>query len=138
PREKLYAMPRSLQTQGSRALGRLAFVDNHQRLLARIRREIQEITNPDVIYQSVSQTGLALRDSTPRVYVLAAAGGGGSGMLPDLGYGIRRLMAHQRHPDAQVNAFLLCGAPQDSATPTTELANIYPTLTELNHSRDPS
>ena len=35
PREKLYALPRSLQTQGSRALGRLAFVDNQQRLLAR-------------------------------------------------------------------------------------------------------
>ena len=39
PREKLYTMPRSLQTQGSRALGRLAFADNQQRLLARLRRE---------------------------------------------------------------------------------------------------
>ena len=27
PREKLYSLPRSLQTQGSRALGRLAFAD---------------------------------------------------------------------------------------------------------------
>ena len=44
-------------------------------------REIQEVTNPDAIYQSVTQTGLALRDNTPRVYVIAAAGGGSSGML---------------------------------------------------------
>src|SRR5207248_1212666 len=86
PREKLYALPRSLQTQGTRALGRLAFVDNQQRLLARLKREVQEATNPDVLYQSVTQTGLALRDNTPRVYVIAAAGGGNSGMLPDLGY----------------------------------------------------
>lgn len=136
PREKLYAMPRSLQTQGSRALGRLAFSDNQQRLIARLKREIQEITNPDTIYQSVSQTGLALRDATPRIYVIGAAGGGSSGMLPDLGYAIRRLLALLRHPDSKVNAFLMCGAPQDPATPKPEQANIYATLTELNHFSD--
>ena len=85
PREKLYAMPRSLKTQGSRALGRLAFADNYLRVLARLSREIQQATHPDAIYQSVSQTGLALRDNVPRVYVIASAGGGGSGFLADLG-----------------------------------------------------
>ncbi len=138
PREKLYAMPRSLQTQGSRALGRLAYADNQQRLLARLRREIQEVTNTDSIYQTVSQTGLALRDTTPRVYVLAAAGGGASGMITDLGYALRRLLAHLRHPDSPVHAFLMAGAPQDPATPKSELANVYATLTELNHYSDPT
>jgi hypothetical protein len=138
PREKLYAMPRSLQTQGSRALGRLAFVDNQQRLLARLRREIQEVTNPDALYQSVSQTGLALRDNTPRVYVLASAGGGGSGLLTDLGYALRRLLVQTRHPDAELTLLLCCGAPTDPATPKPELANVYATLTELNHYSDPS
>ena len=69
-------MPRSLKTQGSRALGRLAFADNYLRLMGRFRREVQQATHPDALYQSVNNTGLALRDSTPRVYVLAAAGGG--------------------------------------------------------------
>jgi hypothetical protein len=138
PREKLYAMPRSLQTQGSRALGRLAFVDNQQRLLARLRREIQEVTNPDALYQSVSQTGLALRDNTPRVYVLASAGGGSSGMLTDLGYALRRLLAQMRHPDAEVTLLLCCGSPGDPATPKPEAANVYATLTELNHYSDPT
>ncbi len=133
PREKLYAMPRSLQTQGSRALGRLAYSENQQRLLARLKREIQEITNPNVLYQGVSQTGLALRDHTPRIFVIAAAGGGCSGMLPDLGYCLRRLLAMLRHPDAPVTCMLLGGAPTDPATPRSELANIYATLTELNH-----
>jgi hypothetical protein len=136
PREKLYAMPRSLQTQGSRALGRLAFVDNHQRLLARLRREVQEVTNPDALYQSVSQTGLALRDSTPRIFVLSSAGGGSSGLLADLGYALRRLLAQMRHPDAELNLLLCCGAPGDPATPKPELANVYATLTELNHYSD--
>ena len=138
PREKLYSMPRSLQTQGSRALGRLAFADNQQRLLARLRREIQEVTNPDTMYTTVTSTGLALRDNTPRVYIIAAAGGGSSGLLTDLGYAIRRLLAHMRHPDAPVNAFLLCGATNDPATPKQELANVYATLTEINHFSEPT
>jgi hypothetical protein len=138
PREKLYAMPRSLQTQGNRALGRLAFADNQQRLLARLKREIQEVTNPDVLYQSVSQTGLALRDNTPRVFIIAAGGGGSSGMLADLGYGLRRQLAQLRHPDAKVTCLLFCGAPSDPATPKQELANVYASLTELNHFSDPT
>jgi hypothetical protein len=138
PRDKLYGMPRSLQTQGSRALGRLAFADNQQRLLARLRREIQEVSHPDTLYKSVENTGLALINTTPRIYILGAAGGGSSGMLPDLGYAVRRLLATLRHPEAKVVAFLMCGAAQDPATPKHELANVYATLTELNHFSDPS
>jgi serine/threonine protein kinase len=138
PREKLYSIPRSLQTQGSRALGRLAFVDNHLRLLARLRREVQQATHPDMVYQSVSQTGLALRDNVPRVYVIATAAGGSSGSLVDLGYGLRRLLQQLRHPEAEVTLFLFCGAPTDPATPRAEQANVYATLTELNHFADPS
>jgi hypothetical protein len=138
PREKLYAMSRSLQTQGSRALGRLAFVDNQQRLLARFKRDIAHVTSPDTLYQAVSQTGLALRDNTPRVYVIASAGGGSSGMLADLGYALKRLLNQMRHPDGVVNALLLASAPNDPATPRPEQANVYATLTEINHFSDPS
>jgi hypothetical protein len=138
PKEKLYGIPRSLQTQGSRALGRLAFADNHQRFLARLRRELQHITHRDSLYQSVTQTGLALRDSTPRIYVIAAAGVGGSGLLVDLGYAVRRLLQQSNHPTAEVTAFLMCGAPEDPATPRQEQANVYATLTELNHFSDPA
>ncbi len=136
PRERLYAIPRSLQTMGNRALGRLAFADHQQRVVARIRKDLQDITNPDRIYEAVSQTGLALRDSTPRVYVIAPAGGGSSGMVPDLGYALRRLLAHLNFHDATVTLFLLSGAPNDPSTPKHELANTYATLTELNHFND--
>jgi hypothetical protein len=136
PREKLYSMPRSLQTQGSRALGRLAFADNQQRLLARLKREIQEITNPDNIFKAVERTGLALSNNTPRIYVIAAAGGGSSGLLPDVGYALRRLLATLRHPEAPVSLFLMSGSTHDPATPKAELANVYATLTELNHFSD--
>jgi eukaryotic-like serine/threonine-protein kinase len=138
PREKLYSIPRSLQTQGVRALGRLAFVDNHVRFMARLRREVQQVTHPDTLYQSVSQTGLALRDSVPRIYVIAAAGGGSSGFLVDLGYGLRRLLHQLRQPEAELTLFLFCGATTDPATPRMEQANVYAALTELNHFADPT
>jgi eukaryotic-like serine/threonine-protein kinase len=138
PREKLYAMPRSLQTQGSRSLGRLAFADNQQRLLARIKREIAQVTNPDVLYQSVSQTGLALRDNSPRIYIIASGAGGSSGMLVDLGYALRRLLNNMRHPEGEVHAFVMGSAPNDPATPKPEQANVYATLTEINHFADPA
>jgi hypothetical protein len=138
PREKLYALPRSLTPQGSRALGRLAFADNYLRLHARLRKEIQQAAHPDALYQTVDRTGLALRDNVPRVYVVAGAGGGGSGFLVDLGYAVRRLLKQLRHNESPVTAFLLCGAPDDPATPPPELANVYATLTELNHFADPA
>jgi serine/threonine protein kinase len=138
PREKLFALPRSLKTQGSRGLGRLAFADHYLRLLARIRREVQQAGHADSIYQAVAQTGLALRDATPRVYVLAAATGGASGYLPDLGYALRRQLKQLQHPEAPVSCFLFCGAPDDPATPPPEQANLYATLTELNHFADPA
>jgi hypothetical protein len=106
--------------------------------MARLRREIQQACHPDAIYQTVSQTGLALRDSVPRVYVIASASGGCSGFLADLGYSIRRLAQQLRQPDAPVVSLLFCGAPDDPATPATEQANLYATLTELNHFGDPA
>ena len=138
PREKLYSLPRSLKTQGSRALGRLAFTDHYARLKARVKKEILKACDPDSLYRTVSQTGLALRDNTPRVYVVGCAGGGGSGYLADLGYLVRRLARELHHPEAPVTALLYCGAPDDPATPRGEQANTYATLTELNHFADPA
>lgn len=136
PREKLYAMPRALQTQGTRALGRLAFADNYLRFMARLRAEFQQAAHPDALYQSVTETGLALRDALPRVYVLAAAGGGGSGCFVDLGYALKRLLHQLRQSGADVVGLLFCGTPGDPAMPKAEQGNVYATLTELSHFAD--
>jgi hypothetical protein len=50
---------------------------------------------------------------------------------------MHRLLAQIRHPQAEVIGLLFCGAPEDPATPSLEQANIYATLTELNHFADP-
>src|SRR5439155_23891256 len=116
-----------------RTLGRLAFSDNYLRLITRLKRELAAVTHPDALYQSVTNTGLALRDQTPRIALLPAASGGPSGYLTDLAYALRRLLRQHKHNEARINTFLFCGAPDDPATPPAEQANLYATLTELNH-----
>ena len=137
PREKLYSIPRSLHAGGSRALGRLAFCDNYLRFVTRLRRELQIATHPESLAQSSDQTGLPPRDNTPQVYIFASATGGSGGMLIDLGYAVRRVLARMTTADAPVTAFVYASAPTDPGTSDHELANLYAALTELNHYADP-
>jgi len=138
PREKLYSIPRSLHAGGSRALGRLAFCDNYLRFVTRLRRDFQVATHPESMIASCDQSGLMPRDKIPQVCVFASAAGGSGGMLMDLGYAVRRVLARltpsQKSP---VTAFLFAGSPKDPNTTDQELANLYAGITELNHYADP-
>ena len=75
-------------------------------------------------------------DNCPRVFVLASATDGVSGLLTDLGYAVRRQLDLLDFPHAATVAVIYCGAPFDPATPVSEQANLYATLTELNHFHD--
>jgi hypothetical protein len=136
PREKLYNIPRSLQAGNTRALGRLAFCDNLLRLQARLRRELTAASQTDALLATAENTKLPAADNCPRVYVLAAATDGVSGLLPDLGYAVRRQLDQLEFPQAATVGVVYCGAPFDPATPVLEQANLYATLTELNHYQD--
>src|SRR5262249_25959613 len=138
PQEKIYAVPRSLETNGSRAVGRMAFYYNHNRLSARLRSDLKLLADPKNLDQSI-ETGLGIRSDQPQVYVIASASGGtGSGMLVDLGYNLRKLLADLGYKSPEVVAFLMAGAPGDPATPVAEQANLYATLTEIAHYSEPS
>jgi serine/threonine protein kinase len=138
PREKLFSLPRSLHPQGSRALGRLAFCDNYLRFDSRFTREVKLATHPESLAQTMTHTGLNLRDNCPRVYVIASALGSSSGLLADMGFTIRRRLAKSNFNKAPVMSFLYCGSPNDPASPPEELANLYATITELHHFQDPA
>jgi serine/threonine protein kinase len=137
PREKLYSIPRNLHAGGSRALGRLAFCDNYLRFVTRLRRELQIATHPESMAQSCDQTGLPPRDHTPQVYIFASASGGSGGMLLDLGYAVRRVLARMTPGHAPIHAFVYASSPTDPNTSDREMANLYAGLTELNHYADP-
>ncbi len=136
PREKLYGIPRSLRVDGNRALGRLAFCDHYLRFMTRLKHELQVCTHPEAINQSRDNTGLPLRTKVPSVYLFISASGGTSGMTLDVGHAIRRALEKLNITKATVTAFILTGAPEDLSSPPVELANIFATLTELNHYAD--
>lgn len=135
PKEKLHSIPRTLSAQGSRALGRLAFTENYLRFVTRARRELEIASHPESLSRAADHSGLTVRDARPRVFVLAAAGGASSGALADIGYALRKLLGQLKAPP-QVTSFLFMGAPADPTTPPEESANVYATLTELNHYAD--
>lgn len=137
PREKLHAIPRTLQAQGTRALGRLAFTENYLRFITRLQRELEIAGHPESLSRSADHAGLIVRDVRPRVFVIVGAGGSSSGALIDVGYALNKLMEKLKLPTETV-AYLYMGAPADPTTPPEECANIFATLTELNHYADPS
>jgi hypothetical protein len=138
PREKLYSIPRSLQPQGNRALGRLAYCDNFLRLQARLRREVTQATDASAIAKTTRATRLPPCDAVPRAIVLASGSDGLSGILPDLGFSLRRLFDQLRVSHAPSIAIVYGGSPLDPATPALEQANLYATLMELHHFDDSS
>src|SRR5262249_52153638 len=82
---------------------------------------------------SADQTGMTPRDNVPQVYIFAGAAGGSGGMLIDLGYAVRRVLARMTTPNAPITAFVYASAPTDPNTSDHELANLFAGLTELNH-----
>jgi serine/threonine protein kinase len=137
PREKLYAIPRSLRVDGSRALGRLAFCDHYLRFMNRMKHEIGVCTNAEALHQSSTFTGLPVRTKEPAVYLFVSASGGTGGMTLDVGHAVRRSLEKMGLPNAPVTVFVLTGATEDPNSPAEELANVFATLTELNHYADP-
>jgi hypothetical protein len=133
-RRWFYGIPRSLQTEGVRPLGRLALVDNAADVLAGVRDSLAQITSAEAIARTVSATGAEVRDPQPRVFVIAAiTGGTGGGMLVNMAYAVRQALA-----ELDLSASGLCGMLLYATSPSRadrEVArvNAYATLSELDH-----
>ena len=129
-RRWLYNIPRSLRTEGLRPLGRLAFVDHSEAVLNSLRKRIAAAmaqspeANPDV-------TGAR---PGPRVFIVGSlAGGTASGMLPDLAYAVRTVLAQQGFSDQRLCGILAHSTPSQSKARDLAIANTYAALSELYH-----
>jgi len=133
-RRWFYGIPRSLQTEGLRPLGRLALVDNAAEILSHVRDLLAQITDAEAVEKTTRITGAGIRDTTPRVFVVASvAGGAGGGMVLDMAYAVRQALQ-----ELGLSARGLCGVllyatslkPEDQ-----EMArvNAYAALSELAH-----
>jgi serine/threonine protein kinase len=142
----LYRIPRGRVTLGVRALGRLAFCDNYRTLVRRLHAELAACLDPAALQDADRRTGLGVRSTRPRVYIVTGlAGGTGSGMFIDLAYAIRAqlrqlgyapdvvgLLAAPSVPPADPDAPPVTPGPRQAAR-RLALSNAYAALSELRY-----
>ena len=131
-RRWLFNIPRSLQTQGFRPLGRLAFVDHLKRVKERLTATISLATRSDSIEQTTRSTKLPFRSGPPRIFILASISGGtGSGMALDIGYLTRSILRQLELPEGDVVGLLAYASGRLPRARDLCVASAYAFLTEL-------
>ena len=131
-RRWLYNIPRSLETEGLRPLGRLALVDHAQRTLQRIRHSLNTAIEPESVETTSECLGFPIKPSEVRVIVVSSISGGtGSGMSLDLGYAVRHALGRMGLDDAKVTGIFTHSLGSETRQSELAKVNAYSWLTEL-------
>jgi serine/threonine protein kinase len=121
-RRWLFNIPRSLQTEGLRPLGRLAFVDHSQQVTSRLKTAIEKLHKDAGNLQFL-----------PRIVIVASpCGGTGSGAVTDVAFLARQLL--ETLPDGgnmELAAVLVHGTTRNPQQQELAAVNTVATLTEL-------
>lgn len=132
-RRWIYNVPRSLQTESLRPLGRLAFVDHASTIFKRFEKIVGEATDEASTLEMAGTLGLAAEAQHAEVYIVASISGGiGSGCVADVAYAMRTVLA-EAGVDATVNGILLSSIGRSSTRRDVSVANTFCCLSELNH-----
>ena len=133
-RRWLYNIPRSLETEGRRPLGRLAFVDHSREVMDVLRSLIGSITSKEALAASRDKTGMEFRADVPRIFVVTSiSGGSGSGMVLDVAYAVRAVLAELGLSDKGLTGMLCHCTSPNPAERDLAIANAYACLAELQH-----
>lgn len=133
-RRWLYSVPRSLHTEGIRTFGRIAFLDHSKRVLQRLRTIVSAATSREAAAATRAGTGLPYRGGDPRVFVVASIGGGtGGGMLIDVSYALRQVLAEAGFVDKELCGLLAYTTARGKKAPCLETAGAYACLDELRY-----
>jgi len=131
-RRWIYNIPRSLRTEGLRPLGRLAFVDHARRVTEQIRGSLKKITSAAAIEESARQANMPVSEAAPLIYLIASISGGtGSGMILDLAFAVRQVLAEEGLRAAKICGILMHGTTRHAAEKKLAVANSYAFLREL-------
>lgn len=133
-RRWLYNIPKSLKTEGLRPLGRLAYVDHVEDIDQRMRAAITTATSSEALGAARETTRLQFLEHDVRVVLVASISGGtGSGMVADLGYLARHILAEMGFRDDNVYAILTHSTGRNPREMELAAVNAYAALSELNH-----
>ena len=137
-RRWIYNVPRSLQTEGLRPLGRLAFADHFETIWNGLSKQLDELALPENLAQTCETIGMNPgKIDQPRVIVVSTISGGlGSGMTLDLAYTLRLLMAEKAMKADSLTGILLHAAYRRHRDPGLAAANAFAFMTELRHFND--
>jgi len=133
-RRWLYNIPRSLETEGLRPLGRLALVDHGAKLRELLRTQLMRIADPAVAEEFTARTGWKCRDPRPRIVLLASISGGtGGGCAIDILYLLRALIHELHLSEDGLCAVFMHATGMRSRNKELAAANARAFLTELAH-----
>lgn len=130
-RRWLYNIPRSLQTDGMRPLGRLALADHAPRVCEQIRTTIQKMLAPESLAATSKALGSELAVGAPRVVLVASiSGGAGSGTVLETAYAVRKVLCELGLPQ-ELCGILLHSTPRSQGGRDLAIVNAVACLGEL-------
>lgn len=133
-RRWIYNVPKTLQTEGLRPLGRLALIDNFPAVIEQLQAVIGAIAPPEVTARAADRLGIEALPQRARVFLVGAISGGvASGTLLDLAYTIRLLLEEHSLRSASLHGLFLHGTRKQQADSGIPVANTFAFLTELRH-----
>lgn len=133
-RRWLFNIPRSLNTEGIRALGRLAFIDHYREIHAHLTRSLEFVTSDDHVERIEVESGLKCDRQSPRVFIVGSTSGGSAGgSMLDLAYLVRRVLGELELSDAGLSGVFLQGTPHGDAKRTMCAGNNLAFIRELHH-----
>lgn len=133
-RRWIYNIPRSQNTEGLRPLGRLLFASYFESIYQTLQTAIDEMVLPENLAATADTLGMNPGSVQPRVFLVSSISGGiGSGMILDLAYTVKLLMAERGLSESTVNGMLLHSTYQRNRDPGLSSANAFACLTELRH-----
>ncbi|MEN1679790.1 MAG: tubulin-like doman-containing protein [Planctomycetota bacterium] len=133
-RRWLYNIPKTLQTDGIRPLGRLALVDHARQAFQRIRRAMADCVSEENRVAAEASTGKPVPAGSLRVYLCTSvSGGAGGGMSLDVAYAVRSILARLGIEDSRVIGVMMHATSRDLRRGELARVNAYSWLSEYHH-----
>lgn len=132
-RRWIYNVPKSLQTEGIRPLGRLALATHVDELAIRLRQVLSDLVRPEQLAETASTLELEPQED-PRVVIVGSVSGGTcSGMGIDLAYITRAILRELGKTTQDVIGMFTHSATFSEQQRELPIANTLAFLNELYH-----
>ena len=133
-RRWLCGIPRSRLTEGMRALGRLALIDNTDDLLFRLRELLAVLISPEAVEAAAATNGINVETTPVRIFIVAGISGGTGGeIVLDIAYAVRQVLGEMNLTPDGICGLMMHLTGQKPIEVELARVNSYAALMELSH-----